>query len=81
MGLNAIENNYNFLNLTGRSRGVGAVGTYQPYQGGVVAGGEIESTPARAVDRLPKGQMLDFQENLSAQAGYKAGISTKTLWA
>lgn len=81
MNINAIESNYNFLNLTGKSRGVGAVGTYQPYVGGGVTGGETETTSARAVDRLPRAQMLAFDENLPAQAGYPAGISTRTLWA
>ena len=81
MGLLPIESNLNFLQLTGQSRKVGAVGTYQPYQGGGVTGAETETSPARAVDRLPKAQILAFNEYLPEQAGYKAGLSTKTLWA
>ncbi len=81
MGLTPIEQNYNFLDLTRGTRGIGAVGTYRPYEGGAVAGGGGEAAPARAVDRLPKAQMVSYEENLAPQAGYERGLSTKTLWA
>jgi len=80
MGLSSIESNYNFLNLTGGTRGVQGVG-YTPYVT-TTSGGESEGgAPSRAVDRLPKAQMVTYKENLPAQAGYEAGFSTKTLIA
>ena len=81
MGLSPIENNLNFPQLTGQSRKVGAVHAYQPYEGKGVSGGAIEAAPARAVDRLPKGEMVDYLDHTPAQAGYELGISRKTLWA
>lgn len=79
MGLLPIEQNYNFLGLTGGARRIG--GVQQPV---TWAAGGGEATPefsGRAVDKLPKnGQFVNFTENLAAQAGYDRGISTKTLW-
>ena len=79
MGIDRIE--HNLLNLTGKSRGIGAICTYQPYLGVSVAGGESENIPPRAVDRMPKGQMLHYNEELRAQAGHDAGKSTWSLIA
>ncbi len=81
MAIPGIEQNYNFLNLTGGARGVGAVGPHRPYEGGGVTATGAEPAPSRAVDNLPKAQMVAYHENIPAQAGYAAGISEKTLWA
>lgn len=79
--ISPIEQNYSFLNLTGKTRGVGGISTYRPYEGGGVTGREAGASYTRAVDNLPKAQMTSYQEYLPAQAGYDAGFSTKTLIA
>lgn len=81
MALSPIEQNYNFLNLTGKSRGVGAVSTYQPYDPGVAGTGQSQGVSGRAVDRLPKAEFVNYDENIPSQAGYGAGISHLTMWA
>lgn len=81
MGLSLIEQNYNFLQLTGDTRHVGAIGSPQPYVGGTSTGIGGQDAPARAVERLPKGEMVAFEENIPPQAGRERGISTGTLIA
>ena len=80
MALNPIEQNYNFLNLTGKSRGVSGVG-YHPYvqpTGGEPAGQEGGLPKGRAVDNAPRAEMVNYSEYLPAQAGYR-GYSTKFI--
>ena len=76
-----IEQNLNFLNLTGRTRGVGAIDTNKSYKGGPVAVGDNNTYTGRAVERFERGQMVYYPEYIPAQAGRKEGISTQTLWA
>lgn len=79
MGLSPID--YNFLNLTGSTRGIGAIGG-QPHVAGTSTGGNSqEPSITRAIDRLPKCEMVSYEEYLPSQAGREAGFSTKTLIA
>lgn len=64
--------------------GFGVRGVNGP-EGGYAGGGGVVETASnisgRAVDKLPKAEMHKFQEDLRAQAGYDAGVSTLTMWA
>ena len=81
MGLAPIEQNYNFLNLTGRTRGVQAP-VYTPQVQPVGGQGPESGMPSgRAIDRAPKAEMVQYNEYLPAQAGYERGVSTKFLMA
>ena len=81
MALSPIEQNYNFLNLTGRTRGVQAP-MYTPQPIPVGGNGSESGMPSgRAVDRAPKAEMVQYNEYLPAQAGRDAGFSTKFLIA
>lgn len=76
-----IEQNYNFLNLTGRTRGVQAPVYTPQVQPAGGQGSEGGAAVGRAVDRAPKAQMVQYSEYLPAQAGRDAGYSTKFLIA
>ena len=60
--------------------GGGSVGAHAT---GTNFGGGMEAAVGpsfRAVDNLPKGEFVQYTENISPQMGYGAGISTRTLW-
>ena len=56
------------------------IGGFEPgYTGGAGVVEMATNPPKRAVDNLPKAQMIAYNEDLPAQAGRERGVSTWSL--